>query len=153
MSSAGHNQMEHSSSKTAGIAGKEYFSYEYAVIKVVPRVHLSSFVNIGVILLVRNADFLDARVHIDREALACLAENVDAHLLERFVEAYCAVCRGGPEAGPVGVLPPSGRFHWLTSPRSGVLQASVVHPGRCWHPERTLEHLFQMYCGSSAERV
>lgn len=125
---------------------EQLYSYEYAVIKVLPRVHLSTFLNIGVILLVRNAGFLDAAVRIDREVLGCMAPDINSDLLERFVDAYLKVCRGGPEAGPVGVLPPSGRFHWLTSPRSGVLQTSVVHPGRCRHPEQTLAHLFDMYC-------
>lgn len=124
----------------------EVFSYEYALIKVVPRVHLATFVNIGVILLCRNAGFLDARIRIDDDLMRCLAPGLDQTMLRQFVDAYMKVCKGGPEAGPVGVLPPSGRFHWLTAARSGVLQASIVHPGRCSQPEQTLEHLFAACC-------
>lgn len=134
--------------ETAEVSG-EIFDYEYAVIRVVPRVHLGSFVNIGVLLHARTARYLDAIVRIDRDAVARLGFSLDIALLERFVEAYLRVCRGGSDAGPVGVLPASGRFHWLTSPRSGVLQTSVVHPGRCRNPEAALAHLYAMYCSES----
>lgn len=141
-------ESQHSSQMQEGSVGNadQIFSYEYALIKVVPRVHLATFVNIGVILLCRNAGFLDAKVRIDDALLECLAPDLDRTMLRQFVDAYLMICRGGPEAGPVGVLPPSGRFHWLTAARSGVLQASIVHPGRCSQPEKTLEHLFAAYC-------
>lgn len=125
---------------------QDVFDYEYAIIRVVPRVHIGAFVNIGVLLHARTAHYLDARVHIDKEAVARLSSALDVTLLERFVEAYLRVCRGGSDAGPVGVLPASGRFHWLTSPRSGVLQTSVVHPGRSCNPEDALVRLYTMYC-------
>lgn len=127
------------------------FDYEYAVIRVVPCVHLCSFMNIGVILHARTANFLDAIVRIDGQAVSRIGPHLDLMLLERFADAYVRVCRGGVDAGPVGVLPASGRFHWLTSPRSCVLQTSVVHPGRCRVPEEALEHLFEMYCHGVAE--
>lgn len=133
----------------------EMFDYEYAIIRVVPRVHVGAFVNIGVLLHARTARYLDAVVGIDRVAVARLGPDLNIELLERFVDAYLRVCRGGSDAGSVGVLPASGRFHWLTSPRSGVLQTSVVHPGRCRNPEEALARIYAMYCGgsSSAEPV
>lgn len=131
----------------AQVESQEMFDYEYAIIRVVPRVHIGDFVNIGVLLHARTARYLDAVVGIDRAAVARLGPDLDFNLLERFVDAYLRVCRGGSDAGSVGVLPASGRFHWLTSPRSGVLQTSVVHPGRCRNPEEALARMYAMYCG------
>lgn len=134
-----------------GEGTQEVFDYEYAIIRVVPRVHIGAFVNVGVLLHARTAHYLDARVHINREAVAQLSSALDLTLLERFVEAYLRVCRGGSDAGPVGVLPASGRFHWLTSPRSGVLQTSLVHPGRSCNPDEALARLYAMYCSDGRE--
>lgn len=134
-------------------AKSESVGYEYAVIRVVPRVHLDEFVNIGVILLARNAGFLDARVSLDDSVLRAVDPMLDPEMLDDFVCAYLRVCRGGTDAGPVGVLPQSGRFHWLTSPRSCALQTSTVHPGCSTDPAATLERLFAMYCGSGTSRA
>lgn len=120
--------------------------YDYAMVRVVPRVDLGMFFNVGIVLHARTADFLDAMLHIDYERLMLLGCAIDTALLQRCVDAYGLVCRGGKEAGPIGMLPPSERFHWLTAPRSAVIQTSAVHPGRCHDPHQALESLFRQHC-------
>ena len=118
--------------------------YDYAIVRIVPRVHLGTFLNVGVVLHARTAHFLDVRLHLDSARLAPLCpDTLDGDLVERHLAAYAQVCRGGADAGPIGLLPPSERFHWLTAPRSAVLQTSPIHAGRTTDPETTLEELFR----------
>jgi hypothetical protein len=126
---------------------QQWIDYDYAVVRVVPQVHLCTFANVGVVLHARTAGFLDARFHVDRERLARDCPDLDLDVLERYVAAYGSVCRGGRNAGPVGLLPPSERFHWLTAPRSAVLQTSEIHAGRTRDPRSALDHLFTSYVG------
>jgi hypothetical protein len=120
-------------------------AYNFAVIRAVPHPHLGSFVNVGVVLHVRTAGFLRARVQSDPAALRRLVPGADAELLARYLEACRAICEGDPAAGPVALAPTSERFHWLTSPRSDVVQSSPVHEGVCFDPERTLDELFETF--------
>ena len=119
--------------------------YDYAIVRVVPRVHLCTFVNVGVVLHARTARFLDARFALDRDLLAHVCPSVDFDLVERYLGAFERVCHGAQDAGPIALLPPSERFHWLTTPRSAVLQPSEVHAGRTRDPQVTLEQLFTMH--------
>lgn len=118
------------------------YEYDYATVRVVPCVHRGDFATVGVVLHARQARFLAARLCRDAEWLAARCPSLDAALLDRFLDAYARVAEGGPEAGPVGLYPPSERFHWLTAPRSAVLQTSTVHTGRTTDPAATLDHLF-----------
>lgn len=126
-------------------ASPPWIDYDYAIVRVVPRVHLCTFLNVGVVLHARTARFLDVRWRADRECLAALDARLDAALPERYLRAYKRICRGHPDAGPIGLLPPSERFHWLTAPRSTVLQTSTVHGGRTRDPARTLQRLFEVH--------
>ena len=117
--------------------------YDFAVLRVVPRVHLGAYVNVGVVLHARTAEFLALRVLTDVAALAERAPGMDAELLSRYLTAWSAICAGDAAAGPVALAPPSERFHWLTAPRSDVLQSSPVHEGVCDDPSRALEELFE----------
>lgn len=121
----------------------EASSYDYAVLRAVPHVEREEFINVGVILFCRTRRYLDCRIALDRERLAALSPNLDADALELQLEALERVCRGGPEAGPIGQLSLAERFHWLVSPRSTVLQVSSVHCGLCLDPRAALENLFQ----------
>lgn len=129
-----------------------WMDYDYAVMRVIPHVHLCTFVNVGVVLHARTAGFLDARFDVNRELLAQVCPGLDVELLERYAGAYEQVCRGGANSGPIGLLPPSERFHWLTAPRSAVLQASEIHAGRTSDPEATLHHLFSEYVLAGKDR-
>ena len=120
-------------------------AYNYAFIRAVPHPYPGAFVNVGVVLHARTAGFLAARVVSDPGALRALAPGVDADLLARYLEACRAVCQGDPAAGPVALAPTSERFHWLTSPRSDVIQSSPVHEGLCGDPQETLDELFESF--------
>lgn len=124
-----------------------WIDYDYAVLRLVPHVHLCTFENVGVVLHARTARYLDLRTHLNRARLAARYSALDLDLAARTLDAYRNICRGGAEAGPIGLLTPSERFHWLTAPRSAVLQISEVHAGRTRNPEVTLEQLFSTHVG------
>lgn len=119
--------------------------YNFAIIRAVAHPYLGTFVNVGVVLHVRTAGFLQARVHSDPAVLRRLVPGADADLLARYLDACRAICEGDPAAGPVALAPTSERFHWLTSPRSDVIQSSPVHEGICFDPARTLDELFETF--------
>ena len=126
--------------------------YDFAVLRVVPRVHLGAFVNVGVVMHARQAEVLAMRVLTDVAELGARLPGVDAELLARYLRACDAICRGDPTAGPVALAPPSERFHWLTAPRSDVLQSSPIHEGVCEELGAELEKLYGEYVGGGAER-
>jgi hypothetical protein len=117
--------------------------FEYALLRIVPRVERGEFINAGVVLYCQDARFLDARVHLDPERLQALDPNLDPDTVRAHLEVARLVCEGGPEAGAVGLLPPSQRFGWLVAPRSTVVQSSPVHTGFADDPEEAIEHLLQ----------
>src|SRR5688500_5450421 len=119
-----------------------WIEYDYAIVRVVPRVHVCSFANIGVVVHARRAGVLDARIEYDPIRMSDQCAAVDMKMLEKYVDAYLRVVHGGAQAGPIGLLPPSERFHWLTAPRSAVLQTSEVHPGRARDLASELDRLF-----------
>jgi hypothetical protein len=116
-------------------------TYDYAIIRVVPRVERGEQINVGVILSCAELDFLDARIDLDPAAVLALDPTADIETLRANLDTIPAVCRGGAEAGPIGELPPRGRFRWLVSPRSTMIQPSAVHTGRTSDPAGCLEHL------------
>jgi hypothetical protein len=118
-------------------------SFDYAVVRVVPRVEREEFINAGVILFCRTRRFLGARVELDHARLTALAPFVDPREIERHLAVIPLICTGGPAAGPIGRLSPAERFHWLVAPRSTIIQPSPVHSGLCRDPAATLEHLFE----------
>ena len=120
-------------------------AYDFAVLRVVPHVHLGAFVPVGVIVHARTAEFLGARLITDPAELRARVPDVDVELLARDLRTCAAICAGDPAAGPIALDPPSERFHWLTAPRSDVIQASPVHGGLCEDPSRALDELFTMY--------
>jgi Protein of unknown function (DUF3037) len=119
--------------------------YSYAVVRVVPRVERGECINVGVILFARAARYLAARIELDPVRLRALAPNADVALIERHLESFAAICEGRPEGGPVAALPPPDRFHWLTAPRSTVIQTSPVHGGVTTDPATTLEELLTAF--------
>ena len=121
----------------------ETVSYDYAVIRVVPRVDREEFINAGVILFCAERNYLAARVHLDPNRVTALWPEADTALLWRHLEAIPRICAGEPEAGPIATLRKRERFHWLTSPRSTMIQVSTVHNGLCEGPEALLDDLFE----------
>ncbi len=134
----------------AARARSAWTAYDFAVLRAVPHVHLGAFVPVGVVLHARTAEFLGARLLTDAGELRARVPDVDAELLARYLRACEAICSGDPSAGPVALDPPSERFHWLTAPRSDVIQASPVHGGLCDDPAQALDELFAMYVRPAA---
>lgn len=124
-----------------------WMAYDYAYVRVVPHVHRCVFVNVGVVLHARTAGFLGIRLRRDPDWLRARCPSLDVDLLDRYLTAYERISQGGPASGPIGLLPPSERFHWLTAPRSAVLQCSDVHGGRTQDPAATLNALFEELVG------
>lgn len=117
--------------------------FDYAVVRVVPRVERGEFVNAGVIVSCPSQKYLKARVELDAERLAALDPTFDRETVERHLAAIPLICEGGAAAGPIGLLPQRARFHWLVAPRSTIIQTSPVHTGFCDDGERMLGHLFR----------
>ena len=117
-------------------------SYDYSVIRVVPRVERGEFVNAGVILSCESRQFLQARVEVDERRLHALDPTIDTETVRRHLQAIVRICEGAPDAGPIARLPRRGRFHWLTATRSSIIQTSPVHMGRCSDPAMSIERLF-----------
>jgi hypothetical protein len=125
-------------------------AYDFAVLRAVPHVHLGAFVPVGVVLHARIAGYLGMRTLTGLEVLRARVPDVDHELLARYLASCCAVAAGDPTAGPVALAPPSERFHWLTAPRSDVLQSSPVHAGLTDDPARALDELFATYVAAAA---
>jgi hypothetical protein len=120
--------------------------FEWATIRIVPSVHREQFLNVGVIVHARRIEFLEARIEVPWERLEALAPGIDRGVVERHLAAYLSICGGDEEAGPVALLPPSERFHWLTAPRSAIIQTSDRRPGRERDIGQALERLFREQC-------
>jgi hypothetical protein len=118
-------------------------SFDYAVLRVAPRVEREEFVNAGVILFCLELKFLGARVHVDESRWRALWPEVDVELVRTRLEAVVKVSDGAVDGGPLARLSQRQRFHWLVAPRSTILQVSAVHTGMCEAPEACLEELFR----------
>ena len=119
----------------------EKCTYDYAIIRVVPRVEREEFVNVGVIVSCPDKEFLEARIEFDEDRLLALEPKMDLETVRTHLDTFVAICAGGRQAGPIGTLPQRERFRWLVAPRSTVIQVSAVHAGRCTNPELALGHL------------
>jgi hypothetical protein len=117
--------------------------FDYAVIRVVPRVEREEFINAGVIVSCPSRNFLKAKIELDKERLAALDPSLDPATIQKHLDAITAICEGGAEAGPIGMLAPRSRFHWLVAPRSTIIQTSPVHTGLCEDGDEMLEHLLE----------
>ena len=118
-------------------------SYDYAIVRVVPCVERGEYINAGVILFCRTRRFLDALVYLDIQRLTTLYPAVDLDMVQRHLDIIPLVCAGSADAGAIGQLSQSERFHWLVSPRSTIIQTSPAHSGLSTDPAATLEHLLK----------
>lgn len=116
--------------------------FEYAVIRVVPRVEREEFLNVGVILYCSKQNFLRAIFKVHGEKLRVLSPATDIEEVNEYLRSFEKICKGGSQGGPIGQLPIAERFRWLTAVRSTVVQSSPVHPGLCLDAEETLARLF-----------
>ena len=120
-------------------------AYDYAIVRVVPRVERGEFVNAGAIVHCRARAFLGARVVFDRGRLAALFPAADLDAIRAHLEAIPVVATGGAPAGAIGALSTTERFHWLVAPRSTIVQTSPVHVGLCDEPNAALDDLMRRY--------
>ena len=118
-------------------------SYDYAIVRVVPRVEREEFVNAGVIVSCPALEYLAARIELDEARLLALDPTVDLESVRQNLASIPAICAGGNGSGPIGRLTPRERFHWLVAPRSTIIQTSSVHTGRSDEPSLVLERLLR----------
>ena len=123
----------------------ERTSFDYAILRVVPRVEREEFINSGIILFCPERRYLETRIWLDESRLRALWPDLDMDLIRQHLEAFPRICSGDPDAGPIARLPQRERFHWLVAPRSTVIQVSHVHSGLCESPETAMETLFRGY--------
>jgi Protein of unknown function (DUF3037) len=117
--------------------------FEYAIVRVVPRVERGEGFNAGIVLMSRAGRFLGALVTLDEALLAAMSPDCDPDAIRDHLQAVERVAAGDPAAGPIAALSPAERFHWLVAPSSTIIQASPVHTGLTTDPAATLEHLFR----------
>ncbi|TFF38043.1 DUF3037 domain-containing protein [Mucilaginibacter psychrotolerans] len=117
--------------------------FEYAVIRVVPRVEREEFMNVGVILYCAKHKYLRMMYQVDKERLLAFYPDIDLEGVEANLRSFQQICKGGKDAGPIGLLDAPSRFRWLTATRSTVVQTSKVHPGFCIDGDETVERLFK----------
>ncbi|HEY2323573.1 MAG TPA: DUF3037 domain-containing protein [Thermoanaerobaculia bacterium] len=122
---------------------RERYAFDYAIVRVVPRVERGEFLNAGVILFCSTRGFLGSRIELDRDRLKLLAPDIDLAVVESYLHSIPKICEGGGEAGSIGALPQRARFHWLVAPRSTIIQTSDVHSGVHEEPQAALDGLFE----------
>lgn len=117
-------------------------SFDYALVRVVPRVERGEQINAGVIVACATRGYLAAKVALDAERLRALAPTIDIDDIEQALASIPLIAAGDPRGGPIAALPRGERFHWLVAPRSAIIQPSVVHTGVCADPATALDDLF-----------
>jgi len=105
--------------------------YEYAIIRIVPKVERGEFMNIGVIVLSKKMKYLDMKYHIDENKLTAFSKDIDIAMIQEYIDGWKLVCEGKKEGGKIGALETHVRFRWLTANRSTIIQSSPVHSGFC----------------------
>ncbi len=120
-------------------------TYEFAVIRLVPKVEREEFLNIGVIVFSKRKKYLEMKYEIDENRIRSFSPSVDMEQLRNYLQAWQRICKGGTEAGLIGQLDIAMRFRWLAAPKSTILQCSRAHPGLCEAPGEVLEELFSAY--------
>ncbi|MEJ5091820.1 DUF3037 domain-containing protein [Sphingobacterium faecium] len=116
--------------------------YEYAVVRLVPRVEREEFINVGIALYCRKYRFANVLFEIDEARVRALCPDIDMDMIQSHLESFVKICTGAQDGGKLAALDQTERFRWLTANRSTVIQCSAVHPGLCVDPAETLKLLF-----------
>lgn len=119
--------------------------YEYAIIRLVPKVERGEFLNVGVILLSKPKKYLGIKYTINEERLTAFSKDIDLALIRSYLQAWEWVCEGSSKGGAIGGLERHVRFRWLTADRSTIIQSSKSHPGRCNNLDEVLESLYERF--------
>ncbi len=120
-------------------------TYEFAIIRVVPKVEREEFINVGVLVFSKRKKYLGIKYSINNERLLALSKTLDIKLIEEYLLAWESVCGGAPRGGLIGEFELPDRFRWLAAAKSTILQCSATHPGLCHNPEDELADLFKRY--------
>jgi len=120
-------------------------TYEFAVIRLVPKVEREEFLNIGVILFSKRKNYLGIKFRIDKSRINSFSNEVDTEMISKYLDAWEQICKGELNGGSIGKLELASRFRWLVATRSTIIQSSKTHPGLCNDPEKVLESLFKRY--------
>jgi hypothetical protein len=120
-------------------------TYEYAVIRIVPKVEREEFINIGVILMSKKKRFLGIKYQLDEKRIKAFSPEIDMALIASYLKAWDNICAGSKAGGAIGELEMHVRFRWLTAARSTIIQSSTIHPGISDDPVAVLEKLFERY--------
>lgn len=120
-------------------------TFEYAIIRIVPKVEREEFFNVGVLLFSKRKKFLGIKYKIDQTKLEAFSKDLDVNELIDNLKAWESICTGTPLGGAIGTLELSDRFRWLAASRSTIIQSSKTHPGLCVDPAKELEEIFQNY--------
>jgi Protein of unknown function (DUF3037) len=122
---------------------QEKFTFEYAIIRVVPRVEREEFLNVGVIVFCKRPAFLDMKYVLDEKRILAIYPKIDLEDVRQHLQAFEQISKGNKGSGPIALLDHAARFRWLTAKRSTVVQTSAVHPGICTDTEKTVEKLLE----------
>ena len=117
--------------------------YEYAIVRVVPRVEREEFVNVGVALYCRKQRYADVKIHVDEQKLKSLCPDIEIEMIKRHLDSFRRICLGQSDAGRIATLDQTERFRWLTANRSTLIQSSATHPGLCIDAAETHQYLFE----------
>lgn len=118
-------------------------SFDYAIIRVVPRVEREEFLNVGAVVFCRTKKYLEAKIELNDERLIAFFPSIDIEMIRSHLDMIPNICEGGEAAGPIGQLSQSERFNWIVAPKSTMVQCSPVHSGVCAEPEKQLERLIE----------
>lgn len=121
---------------------KEINLYEYAVVRVVPRVEREEFINVGVLMYCRKQRYAALMFHLDKDRLKSLYKNIDISLIESHLISFQNICDGKKDAGKIAQLEQDERFRWLTANRSTIIQCSATHTGLSCDAQETHQELF-----------
>lgn len=121
----------------------EPYVYEYAVVRLVPVLPREEFINVGIVLFSKNANYIRARLKLDEKRLAAFQNDLDIEELHGHLRSFERIAHGDATAGPIACLDPASRFRWLTAVRSSALQPSRPHPGMCTDLDATVDRLFE----------
>lgn len=125
-------------------------SFDYAIVRVVPRVERQEFINVGVIVFCLEKRYLQAKVHVDEARLRALWPDLDIDVVKRHADSVVRICAGDENASSIATLSQRERFHWLISPRSTILQTSPAHTGICTEGDDVMDRLFKQLVSSPA---
>ncbi len=121
--------------------------YEYAVVRIVPKVEREEFINAGIILFCKKSGYIDCKFSVSESKVKCLDPKADLEQIYRNLEAFERIAKGSDKNSPIAKLPPPERFRWLTATRSTIIQCSKVHPGFTDDESSALDHLMQRFFG------